>query len=124
MRTIYRGLVGQLSWACGTSRPDCSFDSCVLSTSQSNPTAKDINEANKSLRNMKSSKFAIKFPKLDSASIRIAVFSDASFGNLRDGSSQGGHIIFLYDKYKNCSPIGWSSKKIKRVVRSTLAAET
>ena len=32
--------------------------------------------------------------------------------------------VFLCDKNNNCSPLAWVSTKIKRVVRSTLAAET
>ena len=35
----------------------------------------------------------------------------------------GGYIIFLADKELQSSPVTWSSTKIKRVVRSSLAAE-
>ena len=56
--------------------------------------------------------------------IHVAVYSDASFANLRDGASQGGNIIFLRDDLGNSAPLSWSSKRIKRVVRSTLGAET
>ena len=51
-------------------------------------------------------------------------FSDASFANLKVNSSQGGFIIFLYRNKKLFSPIAWKSFKFKRVVKSTLAAET
>ena len=44
--------------------------------------------------------------------------------NLPDGGSQGGHIVFLCDDDDNCCSIAWASKKIKRIVHSTLAAET
>ena len=54
---------------------------------------------------------------------RIVTFCDASFKNLPDEGSQGGFIIFLCDKEGNSSPIHWQSKKIKRNVKSTLAAE-
>ena len=36
----------------------------------------------------------------------------------------GGHIVFLSDINGACAPISWASKRIARVVRSTLAAET
>ena len=52
------------------------------------------------------------------------VFSDAAFGNLKNGGSQGGHLIFLVGENNKCNLLGWQSKKLKRVVRSTLAAET
>ena len=53
----------------------------------------------------------------------IICFSDASFPNLKGNSSQGG-FIFLYRNEKLFSPVAWKSFKIKRVVKSTLAAET
>ena len=43
---------------------------------------------------------------------------------MKDGASQGGHIIFLVGKNGNYSPISWQSKKIRRVIKSTIAAET
>ena len=54
----------------------------------------------------------------------IICFRDAAFANLKNGSSQGGFIIFLCKSDKNYAPISWKSRKIQRVVRSTLAAET
>ena len=123
-RKKFRGLVGQLSWAAGISRPDAAFNACSLSTAQANPTYSDIKEANKAVRDIQSACVHIKYPYLDLDSASIVVHSDASYGNLKDGCSQGGHIIFLADQYGNCSPVSWGSKKIKRVVRSTLGAET
>ena len=43
---------------------------------------------------------------------------------MKDGASQGGHIILLIGKNGNYSPISWQSKKIHPVIKSTLAAET
>ena len=43
---------------------------------------------------------------------------------MSDGSSQGGHIVFLTDSDDNSCPLSWQSTKLKRVVKSTLAAET
>lgn len=52
------------------------------------------------------------------------MFSDASHANLPDGaSSAGGHVIFLVGERNSCI-LNWCSKKIKRVVRSTTAAES
>ena len=124
MKTRYKGLVGQIGWASGTSRPDASFNSCVLGTSQSRPTYRNLAEANKALKELKCNKFSIKFPSLDLSSISISVFCDASYANLYNGSSQGGFIVFLSDKSRSCIPISWASRKLKRVTKSTLAAET
>ena len=40
----------------------------------------------------------LRFPKLDIESLKILGFSDASFANNRDLSSQLGYILFLSDK--------------------------
>ena len=50
-------------------------------------------------------------------------FSDAAFANLKNGGSPGAFIIFLYGNNKY-APIAWTSRKLKRVVKSTLSAET
>ena len=52
------------------------------------------------------------------------LYVDAAFGNLADGGSQGGYLVFLADQHNNCNLISWQSKRLKRIVRSTLAAET
>ena len=51
-------------------------------------------------------------------------FCDAALNNLDDKvSSGGGYVIFLVDEQLRSVPIMWTSMKIKRVVRSSLAAE-
>ena len=65
------------------------------------------------------------FPKLDIASLRFVVYTDASFGNINNGcGSVGGQLVFLADKRSKVALIDWHAGKVKRVVRSTLAAET
>ena len=54
--------------------------------------------------------------------IRLEVFTDAAFGNLHDGGSRGGYLIFVSDGLRS-APLDWSSHRLKRVARSTLAAE-
>lgn len=51
------------------------------------------------------------------------VFSDASFANNKDLSSQIGIVMVLVDRYSNANTIHWSSNKCKRVTRSVLASE-
>ena len=60
----------------------------------------------------------------DLSTAKLVCLSDSSFGNLWDGESQGSYIIFLEGQNGNCSPLMWQSKKLCRVVRSTMAAET
>lgn len=120
---VFRKICGQLNWFVSQSRPDIAFDSCDLSCSIKNATVKDLVKANKVVRKTKSERVSIKFPPLDLATCTIVVYSDASYGNLPDGSSQGGYIIMLKDRRGLCIPLSWSSTKIKRITRSTLASE-
>ena len=54
----------------------------------------------------------------------MVVYTDASLGNINGGTgSTGAYIVWLMDSSGKCCPIEWNAKKIKRVVRSTLAAE-
>ena len=68
---------------------------------------------------------AIRVPKLNMAALQIIGFSDASFANvLPDKTYSGeGFLVFLCDQEGKACLINWKSKKINRVVHSTLAAE-
>ena len=83
-------------------------------------------KANKVLKKAKLNQCNLYFPKLGNLeNAHLVTYSDASHANLPDGiSSAGGFVILLEGDNGNSSPIYWESKKIKRVVRSTLAAET
>ena len=79
---------------------------------------------NKIIKYSKNTDSFIKIPQFDKNSLRLQLFTGTSFNNLPNGGSQAGQIIFLSDSRNNCYPLYWNSLKIKRVVRSTLAAET
>ena len=51
------------------------------------------------------------------------IFTDASFANNKDLSSQIGFVIVLTDQNRTANIIHWSSIKCKRVTRSVLASE-
>ncbi len=75
---------------------------------------------------MKDMKSYTVFPRISNYSkIKIVVFTDASLGNIIDGTgSTGAHMVWLVDDTNGrCCPITWHARKIKRVVRSTIAAE-
>ena len=57
------------------------------------------------------------------------MFTIAAHANLEGGASQQGHLILaIHASITNCrvlvSVLSWQSKKIKRVVHSSLVAET
>ena len=76
-------------------------------------------------RVVKKEKSRIDIPDLGNLEqLKIVAYSDASFGNLTDGGSQGGYILFLVGNNDKHMPIAWQSKSIRRIIKSTLAAET
>ena len=56
--------------------------------------------------------------------LRIAVYVDATLASSSNGGSQDGYLIFIVGENRKCSLLNWQSKRIKRVVRSSLSAET
>ena len=67
----------------------------------------------------------MKFPKLqDIENVRFVTYQDASYAKLENGGSQGAHVIFLVDDNGNAAPISWQSKRIRRVVKSTLQQDS
>ena len=119
-----RSALGQLNWLSNISRPEISFQVSFLSSNISGATINDIKHINKVIKYVKDNKQCIYFPSLDVPTTKVVMYSDASFNNLRNGSSQGAYLVFLVDKYNNSCPIAWKSNKLRRVARSTLAAET
>lgn len=125
-KECFRSLVGQLGWLCTNSRPDLSYDVLELSCKVNNPRVEDLIEANKCLRKACTFESSMYFPELgDSSKYKLVVYSDASHAGLPDGSSSaGGFVVFLVGENGNSSPLYWESKRMRRVVKSTLAAET
>lgn len=80
--------------------------------------------ANKIIKRIQSEQVSLKFQHLGNSELSLTVFSDASMGNLTDGGTQGGYLSLLTGEKGKFSPIAWNSKRVRRVVRSTLAGET
>ena len=125
-QNTYRQLVGQLNWAVQGSRPDMGFEMIKMNTKLKQGTVTDLVRVIKKISRLKDFHSYMTFPRLSkTAELKIAVFTDASLGNINEGTgSTGAFIIWLKDNTGQCCPIAWNAHKIKRVVRSTLAAET
>lgn len=121
----FRGVIGQLNWISGQTRPDATFDMLALSTANKHPTVQNVIDANKAVIKVKSREVGVRYHHLGSfEELGLQVFTDAAWANLPDGSSStGGYVIFLTGKDKKSVPLDWSASKIKRTVHSTLAAE-
>ena len=124
-REQLRSKIGQLLWVARQSRPDVMFDASNLASSLKQATVQTINEANRVVCKLKSKSVELNFQHLSNEShLKMVTFTDASFANLSDGGTQGGHLIVLMGENGHFCPISWQSKRIKRIVRSTLAGET
>ena len=124
--TALRSLAGSLNWAVQGTRPDLAFELTEISMKFKKGLLKDLFRAQKTLRQLKMDKCQIMFPNMGpSDEWRLVVFTDAAHANLCDGvSSMGSHIVFIVGRFGFCAPVAWNGRKIKRVVRSTIAAET
>lgn len=63
------------------------------------------------------------FRRLDLNSLLIKVYSDGSFNDHPDESSQVGYVVFLTDKRNKSKLIDYSSITSRRVAISVLGAE-
>ena len=121
----YRALVGQLNWIATHTRPDIAFDTCELSVSFQKATIADMLKLNKLVDRVKREPLSLFFPRLQSVeNSTLECYTDAGFANLPNGGSQGAFIIFMTDEKGKRCPIYWQTRKLKRVVKSTIAAET
>ena len=73
----------------------------------------DLITANKVLTKAKAQRVVLNFKDLgDPNKIKIVAYNESSFGNLKDGGSHGGFVIYLMHSTGHCSPITWQSKKV------------
>ena len=119
-----RAVVGQLLWASGQTRPDISFDTCQLSSSLKSATAEDQLRADKTIKKLKSNEVKLRFPNIGQVEkAQLVSFTDASIANVKNGVSRGVGIIFIVGENGEYAPLSWNSKKIKKMVKSTITAE-
>ena len=128
---ILRTCAGQLAWVSTATRPDQSFLSSYLQGVQDKGCVSHVQQYNKALREMKERKVCLRFPSnVPIDKWRIICIADAGWGTRSSGESQGGYILclahkdILERKRAPCWIVDWASKKLKRMVRSSVAAET
>ena len=117
-------MVGRLNWVAQGARPDKFFDVINLSMKLRQATVTDLNQANRTFIKLQEYHSLIRYPVLK-GELKLIVFTDAALGNLEDNvSSTCGILVFLCDGLNQACPLSWRANKIRRVVNSTLAAET
>ena len=127
-----KSLIGQLAWASRRSVPQIAFDVSDIQQRYPMATVLDLLRANATLREtkrvLKQEKLVLRFPPLKMNDLAIVCVSDASFAQQPLCGSQMGYMVLLSTTDMEmgralATPLEWGSKKISRVVKSTLAAE-
>ena len=125
-----RGLIGSLQYAVTHTRPDVASRLGEVQTQLSKPTIQTLLTANRVLREAQHHcDVKICFRHISHESVTHVAFGDASFASPKQLASFQGTIIcatnpeLQENRKAPISPLSWSSKKIARVVRSTLSAE-
>ncbi|KAK1869742.1 hypothetical protein I4F81_012208 [Pyropia yezoensis] len=116
-------LAAKLLWVGRVGRPDVMTNATHLSNLK-NPTAVDAKRANDTLAIITWRPVALAFPKLNLATLRLAVFADYSGSTLSAvDKRQVGYIIILTDASHRFAPLHWASHRPYRVCRGATAGE-
>ena len=130
-RSQLRTLIGELSWPAREAYPEFAYDASDIQQRVTTATVGTLLRANAVLKQMRARADqgpALKLPAGDrSGNLRVMMMTDASWNRQPKSGSQQGHVIAFGNakagpQTRMCIA-SWSSTKIKRVVRSTLAAE-
>ena len=124
--TLYRAHIGAINWVVQCTRPDMAYELIELSMKSKQATMDELRRTRKVISRLQDLGSHVFFPTLGAVECwSLYVYTDASHANLPDGvSSAMGCLVFVVGRGGVCCPVSWRANKIKRVVRSTLAAET
>jgi len=133
-QTAYNSLVAQLAWPARSTLPGLCFDVSDLQQRSRSAKISDLVRCNTVLRyaqTMVQRGVCLRFKKFDIENLEklaVGIVHDASFGNQPGEGSQQGYLTMISTEglFHGKAPVhlvDWSSSKIHRVVRSTLAAE-
>ncbi|CAE7547481.1 RE1 [Symbiodinium sp. CCMP2592] len=129
-----RAALGALQWRAYSTAPQLLVQLSMLQSSVNKATVKVLKQTNKLVREAFHGRFLhMKVTDLDGISpeqVTFVAWADAAVGNRPDHGSTGGYMIcastpaILKGDMAAVTPISWRSARLKRVARSSLAAET
>ena len=128
IRGCLRKTAGSGCWLSKSTRPDLSFEVSYIQQDIEQATYETVKFANNMVRRAQDIKYEILISGIDLSSPTVLVVSDASPGKMPRSGSQGGCFQFLtsksiVDSMTNVALLCWSSHRLKRVARSSLATE-
>eukprot|EP00435_Cladocopium_sp_Y103_P007376 s3531_g2.t1 len=124
-----RRLCGSLQFAAVQTRPDLAAKVGFLQSMVTRGKVQHLIEANRVLYEGKRNPVCLLVVPIPEERVTFCSFSDASFSTSKDNSSRQGTLIFSTDHRLAANqrtvvcPMAWSSRRIPRVVTSTLSAE-
>jgi hypothetical protein len=129
-----RGLTGALQWPASQCTPHLQCTVSHLQSSVAEATIEDLLTANRALKFAKvNSDIKLYYKKVAETlqEVKLGGYTDASWGSRRDGTSQGGYLIFATTESQieqghvlSLICIDYKSIKLMRYARSSLSAET
>ena len=128
-RKQFRAVLGALSWRGTQSAPWLCASISYLQGAFGTATIEDALHLNKLVRLQNKHAEAPLVFHAGIARPLIVTFCDASWASRKDGSSQGGMFTIMADasalegSLSVFSPLGWHSRKLPRVARSSTSAE-
>ena len=128
-KSSLRSIVGALQYAAVHSRPDLSAKVGELQSAVNRATIAELVQANRVLAEAKQNKVSLMVLPIHPNRLTYCAFSDASFLSGKQNTAHQGTLIFsttpelLENKRAVVAPVAWTSKKVPRIVRSTLGAE-
>ena len=129
-RSKLRGLVGSLQYAVTHTRPDVAAKLGEVQSQITSGTVQTLLTANRVLREAQEfEQVCVFYLPTPVSNLTFVSFGDASFASSKNLNSHQGVFICATDerlgqnKEAPLSPLAWVSKRIPRVVRSTLSAE-
>ena len=132
-KTQFRALIGSLGWIALQTRPDVLVNVSIASQQLGSPSVRDMVDLNKVVRVLKETpaeKWNLIKPSCELKDLAVFAMSDSSFANTNGLKSQTGYVIGLCTSEITTGVptailvLETYSGSIKRVCRSTLAAET
>lgn len=128
-RKAMRQVLGALNWRATQSAPWLLSTVSHLQGCIESACVQDLLSLNKLVRlQRRYFNHGLHFPNMN-GDVVIVSFTDASWATRRDGSSQGGQITLMMEKSvlngakTPFSVLSWSSRRLRRVARSSTSAE-
>lgn len=120
----YRSLVGKIAWLSANTRPDLAYCANFLARWMATPTVEALDLAERAMAYVKGTPDLGLIVPPPSEVQRLVGFSDATWGNVRDGGrSQTGWLVGVESKAGKFYPLMWKSALQKRTAKSSCEAE-